>query len=181
MQATGFSLLVRICFLVLIDVLIVAVGDRVFRKGIACRFPGGGGGGGGTLNFSCYVGLDPASTVYQKISGIAGIPQTIFEILATLKHIPIRVLINSKFGLFYSNFLILTPTFTKVPIEKYGKTPIFSGKQHFYSYFENPSENSAHYVHYVLCSLQKKNLKCIKMTPKNIHKIFIPIFLNPKK
>ena len=27
-------------------------------------------------------------------------------------------------------------------IEKYGKTPIFSGKQHFYSYFQNPSENS---------------------------------------
>ena len=53
-----------------------------------------------------------------------------------------RVLTNSKFGLFYSNFLILTPTFSKVPIEKYGKTPIFSGKQHFYSYFQNPSENS---------------------------------------
>ena len=55
-----------------------------------------------------------------------------------------RVLTNSKFGLFYSNFLILTPTFSKVPIEKYGKTPIFSGKQHFYSYFQNPSENSDH-------------------------------------
>ena len=53
-----------------------------------------------------------------------------------------RVLTNSKFGLFYSNFLILTPTFSKVPIEKYGKTPNFSGKQHFYSYFQNPSENS---------------------------------------
>ena len=25
--------------------------------------------------------------------------------------------------------------------EKYGKTPNFSGKQHFYSYFQNPSEN----------------------------------------
>ena len=25
----------------------------------------GGGGGGGTLNFSAYVGLDPASTAYQ--------------------------------------------------------------------------------------------------------------------
>ena len=53
-----------------------------------------------------------------------------------------RVLTNSKLGLFYSNFLILTPTFSKVPIEKYGKTPSFSGKQHFYSYFQNPSENS---------------------------------------
>ena len=53
-----------------------------------------------------------------------------------------RVLINSKFGLFYSNFLILTPTFSKVPIEKYGKIPFFSGKQHFYSFFQNPSENS---------------------------------------
>ena len=53
-----------------------------------------------------------------------------------------RVLTNSKFGLFYSNFLILTPTFSEVPIEKYGKTPNFYGKQHFYSYFQNPSENS---------------------------------------
>ena len=53
-----------------------------------------------------------------------------------------RVLINSKFGLFYSNFLILTPTFSKVPIEKYGKTPNFSSKQQFYSCFQNPSENS---------------------------------------
>ena len=53
-----------------------------------------------------------------------------------------RDLANSKFGLFYSNFLILTPTFSKVPIEKYGKTSIFSDKQHFYSYFHNPSENS---------------------------------------
>ena len=44
---------------------------------------------------------------------------------------------------FYSKFLSLTPTFSKVPMEKYGKTPIFSGKQHFYSYFQNPSENSA--------------------------------------
>ena len=56
------------------------------------------------------------------------------------------VLTNSTFGLFYSNFLILTPTFSKVPIEKYGKTPIFSGKQHFYSYFQNPSENFGHCV-----------------------------------
>ena len=53
-----------------------------------------------------------------------------------------RVLTNSKFGLFYSNFLILTPTFSKVPIEKYVKTPILSGKQNFYSNFQNPSENS---------------------------------------
>ena len=53
-----------------------------------------------------------------------------------------RVLTNSKLGLFYSNFLILTPPFKKVPIEKYGKTPSFSGKQHFYSYFQYPGENS---------------------------------------
>ena len=53
-----------------------------------------------------------------------------------------RVLTNSKFGLFYSNFLIPTPTFSKVQKEKYGKTPNFSGKQHFYSYFQNPGENS---------------------------------------
>ena len=36
----------------------------------------------------------------------------------------------------------LTPTFCKVSIEKYGKTPTFSGRHHFYSYFQNPSENS---------------------------------------
>ena len=47
-------------------------------------------------------------------------------------------------GLFYSNFLILTPFFSKVLIEKYGKTPNCSGKQHFYSYFQNPSENMGH-------------------------------------
>ena len=33
-----------------------------------------------------------------------------------------------------------------VPIEKYGETPIFSGKQHFYSYFQNHSENSDEFV-----------------------------------
>ena len=65
------------------------------------------------------------------------------NVLSVCQH---RVLTNSKFGLFYSNFLILTPTFSKVPIEKYGKTPFFSGKQHFYSYFQNPSENSATYL-----------------------------------
>ena len=30
----------------------------------------------------------------------------------------------------------------KKEIEKYGKTPNFSGKQHFLSYFQNPNENS---------------------------------------
>ena len=40
----------------------------------------GGGGGGGYSHFSSYVGLDPASTVKQKISGTSGIPQKIFEI-----------------------------------------------------------------------------------------------------
>ena len=32
------------------------------------------------------------------------------------------VLVNSRFGVFYSNFLSLTPTFYKVSIEKYSKT-----------------------------------------------------------
>ena len=59
-----------------------------------------------------------------------------------LMFIVARVLTNSKFGLFYSSFLNLIPTFSKVPIEKYGKTANSSGKQHFYSYFQNPSENS---------------------------------------
>ena len=42
-----------------------------------------------------------------------------------------RVLINSRFGVSYSNFSFLTPTFWKVSKEKYGKTPTFSGRQHF--------------------------------------------------
>ena len=53
-----------------------------------------------------------------------------------------RVLVNSKFGVFYSNFLSLTPNFCKVLTEKYSKTPTFSGRQHIYSYSQNPSENS---------------------------------------
>ena len=65
-----------------------------------------------------------------------------------------RVLTNSKFGLFYSSFLILTPTFSKVPIEKYGKNPNFSGKQHFYSYFQNPSEISVSYLNLLLLKFQ---------------------------
>ena len=64
-----------------------------------------------------------------------------------------RVLTNSKLGLFYSNFLILTPTFSKVPIEKYGKTPSFSVKQHFYSYFQNPSENSEVGLWSIFCGI----------------------------
>ena len=38
-----------------------------------------------------------------------------------------------------------------MPIEKYGKTPNFSGKQHFYSYFQNSSENSD----YLMINLHK--------------------------
>ena len=56
-----------------------------------------------------------------------------------------RVLVNSKFGVFYSNFLSLTPNFV-VSIEKYSKTPTFSGRQHFCSYSQNPSENSVIYL-----------------------------------
>ena len=53
-----------------------------------------------------------------------------------------RVLIYSIFGLFYSNFLIFTLTFSKVPVVKYAKALIFSGRQQFYSYFQNPSKSS---------------------------------------
>ena len=52
-----------------------------------------------------------------------------------------RDLINSRFGVSYSNFSFLTQTFWKVSIDKYGKTPTFSGGQHFTPFFENPSEN----------------------------------------
>ena len=37
------------------------------------------------------------------------------------------------------DYLILFPTFSKVPIEKYGKTNFF-WQTEFYSYFQNPSE-----------------------------------------
>ena len=77
--------------------------------------------------------------MYYTLPKFLSISFKIFQLLACIYN---RVLTNSKFGLFYSNFLILTPTLSKVPIEKYGKTPIFSVKQHFYSYFQNPSENS---------------------------------------
>ena len=60
MQAAGFSLLVMICFLVLIVVFIVAVGDKVFGKGIACLVPGGAQGGGGYSNFLPIRRLGPS-------------------------------------------------------------------------------------------------------------------------
>ena len=47
-----------------------------------------------------------------------------------------RDLINSRFGVSYSNFSFLTPTFWKVSIDKYGKTPTFSGGQHFTPIFK---------------------------------------------
>ena len=54
----------------------------------------------------------------------------------TIYYIACRVLINSRFGVSYSNFSFLTPTFWKVSIEKYGKTPTFSGRQHFTPIFK---------------------------------------------
>ena len=48
----------------------------------------------------------------------------------------IRDLINSRFGVSYSNFSFLTPIFWKVSIDKYGKTPTFSGGQHFTPIFK---------------------------------------------
>ena len=55
-----------------------------------------GGGLGGTIILSSYVGLNPASTVYQKnlIPGNQA-PQKIFGIFATPKNIPI-LYINLK-------------------------------------------------------------------------------------
>ena len=54
-----------------------------------------------------------------------------------------RVLINSRFGVLYSsNFWILNPTFCKVSIKLYRKTPTFSGRWLFYSNFQNPNENA---------------------------------------
>ena len=54
-----------------------------------------------------------------------------------------KVLTNSKFGLFYSNFFVLTPTFSKAQLKKYGKNSNCSGRQHIYSFLQNPCENSA--------------------------------------
>ena len=48
----------------------------------------------------------------------------------------IRDLVNSRFGVSYSNFSFLTPTFWKVSIDKYGKTPAFSGGQYFTPIFK---------------------------------------------
>ena len=53
-----------------------------------------------------------------------------------------RVLLNSNIGVLNSNFLILTPTFGKVPIVKYRQNPTFLEIPHFYSNFQNLSENS---------------------------------------
>ena len=60
-----------------------------------------------------------------------------------------RVIVNSKFGVFYSNILSLTPTFCKVLIEEYSKTATFPGRQHFYLDFQNLSENSEDGVSYL--------------------------------
>ena len=40
-----------------------------------------------------------------------------------------RVLINFKFELFIPTFFILAPNFSKITIEKYGKTPNFSDRK----------------------------------------------------
>ena len=50
--------------------------------------------------------------------------------------------LTPNLGVFYSNFLSLTPIFCRASIEEYSKTPTFSGRQQFYSYFQNLSENS---------------------------------------
>ena len=80
----------------------------------------------GTIKFNRWPGPDSKHDSHYSIN----------TLLAS------AVLTNSKFGLFYSNFLILTPTFSKMTIEKIGKTLNFSSKQQFYFYFQNPSENS---------------------------------------
>ena len=65
-----------------------------------------------------------------------------YNVISNAKIDFLRVLVNSKFGVFYSNFFSLTPTYCKVSIEKYSKTPTFSGRHHFHLYFQNPSDNS---------------------------------------
>ena len=62
-----------------------------------------------------------------------------------MDRILIRVLLNSNIGVLNSNFLILTPTFRKVPIVKYRKNATILEKPQFYSNFQNPVENSADY------------------------------------
>ena len=70
-----------------------------------------------------------------------------------LKYIIHRVLINSKFGLFFSNIMFLTPTFSKVPIESMIKLQTFFARVQFYSYFQNPSMNSDTVQHNIINSL----------------------------
>ena len=80
------------------------------------------------LKYSFFQGLLPIGKVWLHLwSQLRS--QTVF-------------LLTSNLDYFTPTFWFWLPTFSKVPIEKYGKTPIFSGKQHFYSYFQNPSENS---------------------------------------
>ena len=63
--------------------------------------------------------------VLKKILNRSYICHYIYRILIFLSYHTVRVLINSRFGVSYSNFSFLTPTFWKVSIEKYGKTQLF--------------------------------------------------------
>ena len=62
-----------------------------------CSQEGGGGGGAGTLNFSAYVGSDPASTLHppKNIRNFKH-PKKLFEILETPKIPPFCTLTLRK-------------------------------------------------------------------------------------
>ena len=86
--------------------------------------------GGGGHQFSLKTLLYYVIEIHDFVSECAAIPKwPEFSLTPNLEY-------------FTPNFLSLTPTFVKVTTEKYSKTPTFSGRQHFYSYFQNPSENS---------------------------------------
>ena len=86
---------------------------------------------------SCKSALNP-QVVYSTDRSKAVVPVLVllFVALWFILRGDFRVLINSRFGVSYSNFSFLTPTFWKVSTEKYGKTPTFSGWQHFTPIFK---------------------------------------------
>ena len=87
-----------------------------------------------------------------------------------------RVLINSRFGVSYSNFSFLTPTFWKVSIEKYGKTPTFSGWQHFTPIFKilvRTLKFSSTVVVSLCKGKQQISARCIHLSEKKVSIVYL--------
>ena len=61
-----------------------------------------------------------------------------------------RVLVNSKSESILLQLFFSDSNIFKASTEEYSKTPTFSGRQQFYSYFQNLSENSVNSVYGIL-------------------------------